>query len=169
MVASMSAAASACPPRNAARPSSAVGREVAAGRIRRDLKFPDQGGCAGQITREQHRDRTHIEGQRQLAERTDAAGKPDVPVGMQVPATVIPEVRRDDAGYPVAAQLLVDRHADAEDVQRPPQYRQSGRISPVEVRCEAFQKKVGGARGCRGGGAVPAARATSSTPPPRAR
>ena len=108
--------------------------------------FPDQGGCAGQITREQHRARLQTEGQRQFAERTDAAGKLDVPVGKQMPAIVIPEVCRHDAGNPVAAQLLVGRHADAEDVECPPQDRQSGLISPVEVRCQAFQEKVGGAR-----------------------
>ncbi len=112
----------------------------------RDLMFPDQGGCAGQITREQHRDRTQTEGQRQFAQRTDAAGKLDVPVGKEMVAIVIPEMRRHDAGYPVAAQLLVDRHADAEDVQCPAQYRQSGLISLVEVRCQAFQEKVGGTR-----------------------
>src|SRR5258705_14014237 len=47
------------------------------------------------------------------------------------------------------AMFLVDRHADAEGVQCLPQYRQSGRISRVEVRREAVQKKIGCARSLR--------------------
>ena len=65
---------------------------MAAGRIHRDLNFPDQTGCAGQITREHHRERTRTESQRQFAQRTDAAGKLDLPVGKQIPVLVIPEV-----------------------------------------------------------------------------
>src|SRR5882757_7420710 len=48
------------------------------------------------------------------------------------------------------AMLLVDRHADAEGVQCLPQYRKSGRISRVEVRREAVQKKIRCARRLRG-------------------
>ena len=76
---------------------------MAAGRIHRDPKFPDQTGCAGQITREQHRERTHVECQRQFAQRTHGAGKLDVAVGQHMPAIDIPQVRRHNAGYPVAA------------------------------------------------------------------
>ena len=102
-----------------------------------------------QVTGEQHHDRTRIKGQRKLAERADATGKPDVPLGMHIPAMVIPYEPGGNAGQPMPAKFLVDRHADAEDVQRPPQYRQSGRISPVEVRGEAIEKKIGCARSLR--------------------
>ena len=118
---------------------------MAAGRIHHDLMLVDQGGCASQVTRKQRRDREEAQGQRQLTQRTDPTGKLDVPVGKRMPSIVIPEECRHDAGYPVAAQLLVDRHVDAEDVQCPPQYRQSGLISLVEVGRQAFNEKVGGA------------------------
>src|ERR1700761_6617485 len=105
--------------------------------------LPDEQSCPGNITGEQQRDRAQTEGQRQFTERTGAAGELDVPVRKQFPAIVVPEMGRHDAGYPMAAQLLVDRHANTEGVQCLPQCRQARLISPVEVRCETLQQKVG--------------------------
>src|SRR4051812_25534084 len=63
--------------------------------------------------------------------------------GEHIPAAVIPYQPGHDAGYPVPAQLLVDRYAGPEEVQRLPQNGQSGRISVDVVFYQTIEQKVG--------------------------